>query len=61
MVVVRIALHIRNARDAMGLTGIGGLCKAAVAMLIESCALNAVSLLRLLEKRPPDIPWFISS
>ena len=45
MIVIRIALHTRNTRTAMGITGIGRLCTAIITMLIESCALYAVSLL----------------
>ena len=45
MIVVRIALHTKNTRAALGLAGIGGLCNAVITMLIESCALCAVSLL----------------
>ena len=44
MIVIRIILHARNTRNALGITGIGGLCKAVVTMLVESCALYAVSL-----------------
>ena len=43
MIVVRLILHARNIRTGMGGTGIGGLCKAIVTMLVESCALYAVS------------------
>ena len=45
MIVIRLILHTRNTRTALGITGIGGLCKAVIAMLIESCALYAVSSL----------------
>ena len=45
MIAVRLILHTRNTRIAMGATGLGGLCKAIVTMLIESCALYAVSSL----------------
>ena len=34
----------------MGLTGIGGLCKVVVTVLIESCVLHAVSLLPVIGK-----------
>ena len=44
MIVIRLILHARNTRNALGITGIGGLCKAVVTMLVESCALYAVSL-----------------
>ena len=45
MIVIRLILHTRNVRTAMGGTGIGGLCEAIVTMLVESCALYAVSSL----------------
>ena len=43
MIVTRLILYTRNTRNALGITGIGGLCKTIVVMLIESCALYAVS------------------
>ena len=45
MIVIRLILHTRNIRNAMGIGGIGGLCKAISTMLIESYALYAVTLL----------------
>ena len=45
MIVVRLILHARTVRTAMGISGIGGMCKAIVTMLVESCALYAVSSL----------------
>ena len=45
MIVIRLILHTRNIRNAMGISGIGGLCKAVATMLIESCALYAVNSL----------------
>ena len=45
MIVIRLILHTRNIRTAMGGTGTGGLCKAIVTMLIESSTLYAVSSL----------------
>ena len=45
MIVIRLILHARNTHTALGITGIGGLCKAIVIMLVESCALYAVSSL----------------
>jgi len=46
MIVVRLALHSRNIRSAMGApVGISGLYKAIVTMLIESSALYAVNSL----------------
>ena len=45
MIIIRIALHTRNTRTAMGITGVGGLCTAIITMLIESCALYAASVL----------------
>ena len=48
MIVVRLVLHSRNTRTALGGTGIGGLCKAIVTMLVESCALYAITSLLVL-------------
>ena len=48
MIIIRIALHVRNTRAAVGINGIGGLSKAIVTMLVESCALYAVSTLLVL-------------
>jgi len=46
MIVVRLVLHSRNIRTAMGTSnGVGGLYKAIVTMLIESSALYAVNSL----------------
>ena len=51
MIVIRLVLHTRNVRIAMGITGIGGLCEAIVTMFIESCALYAISSLLVI------VPW----
>ena len=48
MIIIRIVLHVRNTRAAVGINGIGGLSKAIVTMLVESCALYAVSTLLVL-------------
>ena len=45
MIVVRLIVQARNSRAALGTIGIGGLYKAAVAMLVESCAIFTVSSL----------------
>ena len=45
MIAVRLILHARDTRAVMGKPGIGGLYKAIVAMLAESCALYAVNSL----------------
>ena len=46
MIVIRLVLHSRNIRNAIGApTGTTGLCKAVVTMLVESCALYAVNFL----------------
>ena len=42
MIVIRLTLHARGVRTAMGGTGSGGLCKAIVTMFIESCAMYSV-------------------
>ena len=43
MIVIRLILHTRNVRTAMGMSGIGGLYKTIIIMLIESCVIFAVS------------------
>ena len=43
MIVIRLILYTRNTRNAMGISGIGGMCNAISTMLIESCTLYAVS------------------
>ena len=48
MIIIRIALHARNTRAVMGITGIGGLCNTIITMLIESCALYAASVLLII-------------
>ena len=45
MVVIRLILYTKTVRTAFGMIGIGGLCKAVVAMLVESCAVYTVSSL----------------
>ena len=45
MIVVRLILHARDTRTILGKTGIGGLYKAVVTILAESCALYAVNSL----------------
>ena len=45
MIVTRLVLQIKGIRTAMGITGINGLCKAIITVLIESCALYTVSSL----------------
>ena len=45
VIIIRLILHAGNTRTALGGAGIGGLCKAIVVMLVESCALYAVSSL----------------
>ena len=47
-IVIRLIVHTRNTRTALGLTGIGGMCKVIVTMLIESCLLYAVNSLLIL-------------
>ena len=42
IIVIRLIVHARNTRAALGMAGIGGLSKAIVTMLVESCALYAV-------------------
>ena len=45
LIVTRLIVYTKNIRTSTGETGIGGLCKAIITMLIESCAINAVSSL----------------
>ena len=45
MIVVRLTLHIRRIRSAVGMAGTGGLCKAIITMLIESCAIYTANQL----------------
>ena len=45
MIIIRLILHARNTRTALGMTGIGEFCKAIIAMLVESSAIYAVSSL----------------
>ena len=42
MIIIRLILHTRKTRNAVGMAGNGGLCKTVVTMLIESCALYSV-------------------
>ena len=44
-IVIRLILHTRSVRAVMGKTESGGMCKAIVMMLTESCALYAVNSL----------------
>ena len=48
MIVIRLILHARGVRTAMGGIGSGRLCKAIATMFIESCAINSVTSLLLL-------------
>ena len=45
MIIIRLVLLARNTRTALGRTGAGGLCRAIITMLIESCIIYAVSSL----------------
>ena len=45
MITIRLILYSGPVRTGVGITGTGRLCKAIIAMFIESCALYAVSLL----------------
>ena len=51
MIVIRLVVYARNTRTAMGITGVGGLCKAIVTMLIESSIIYAVNSLLFI------VPW----
>ena len=54
MIVIRIVLHTKATRAALGITGIGGLSKAIITMLIESCALHTTSSLLVLGPMSAD-------
>jgi len=52
MIVIRLILHNRKFRNVTGgLAGTNGLYKAVVSMLVESCALYAVTFLLFI------VPW----
>ena len=51
MIIVRLVLHTRATRAALGMTGIGGLCMGIITMLVESCALYAVNSFLVI------VPW----
>lgn len=54
LIVTRLVRHSRNVRNALGASArAGGLYKTAVTMLIESCALYAVSYILFIG------PWAI--
>ena len=55
MIVIRLIIHTRNTRNALGIAGIGGLCKTVVTMLVESCALYAVNSLLVIG------PWSVQN
>ena len=56
MIVGRLIIHGKNVRNAMGSpSGVNGLYKAIVGMLVESCALYAVSYLLFM------VPWAAGS
>ena len=65
MIIFRLILHARNTRAALGISGIGGLSKTIITMLIESCALYAVSTLLVLgplgadDHRSPIMTFFL--
>ena len=45
IIVIRLIIHARRTRAALGMAGIGGLYKSIVTMLVESSALYGVSSL----------------
>ena len=64
MIIIRLALHSRNIRKAIGASsGPGGLYTAVITMLVESSALNAVGYLLFIISITADscIPWIFSS
>ena len=56
MISIRLVLHARSIRTAVGITGIGRLCNAVVTMLIESCVIYAVSSLLVIGPRAAENP-----
>ena len=54
MIIIRLVLHTRNTRTALGMTGLGGLSKSIVTMLVESCALYSASSLLVLGPMSAD-------
>ena len=55
VIIIRLNVHARNTRVALGVTGIGGLYKAVITMLVESCAILAVSPLLVIGSRGAGI------
>lgn len=56
MIVARLYLHTRRVRSAMGASAVtGGLYAVVVTMLVESCALYAISYLLFI------VPWALES
>ena len=47
MIVIRLTLHVRGVQAVMGGIGSGGLCKAIVTMFFESCAINTISVCKV--------------
>ena len=45
MIIIRLILHTKKIRTALGMAGIGGLCRVIITMLVESCAIFVVSSL----------------
>ena len=46
MIIIQLALHTRNIRNAIGASpGLGGLYTAVITMLVESSALSAIAYL----------------
>ena len=56
MIVIRLAVHTRNVRNVLGIRGTGGVYKAVVTMLIESCVISAVSSLLVIGPWAADSP-----
>ena len=63
MIIIRLALHTRNIRNALGASsGLGGLYTALIIMLVESSALNAVGyLLFIISGSVHSFVWYIFS
>ena len=59
MIIMRLALHSRNIRNAIGASpGLGGLYTAVITMLVESSALNAVGYLLYIVSNSPHKFFF---
>ena len=61
LIVIRLVLHIRNIRVAMGTAGIGGLCKSIVTMLMSLVPLTQWARCCLLDRGLAETQLRVSS